>query len=184
MASVRGVYRGGLGVHLAMCSMAGCLGMEVDLANVPAQNANRDDVLLYSESAGRFILTVAPSDQERFEEIFASQPVACVGQVVSGPVLSIKGVDGREIIRTDVQDMKDAWKKTLWRIDMKKVRVLVLTGYGLNCDHETANAFSLAGAEPKRVHINSLIAGEDRLEDFQILAFGGGFSWGTIMAQG
>ncbi|WP_028315787.1 phosphoribosylformylglycinamidine synthase subunit PurQ [Desulfatibacillum aliphaticivorans] len=67
---------------------------------------------------------------------------------------------------------------------MKKVRVLVLTGYGLNCDHETANAFSLAGAEPVRVHINSLIAGEERLEDFQILAFGGGFSWGDDHGAG
>ncbi|MBI9076160.1 MAG: phosphoribosylformylglycinamidine synthase subunit PurQ [Desulfatibacillum sp.] len=67
---------------------------------------------------------------------------------------------------------------------MKKVRVLVLTGYGLNCDHETAHAFSLAGAEPKRVHINSLIAGEERLKDFQILAFGGGFSWGDDHGAG
>ena len=29
---------------------------------------------------------------------------------------------------------------------MKAVNVLVLTGYGLNCDNETAYAFELAGA--------------------------------------
>ncbi|WP_028315788.1 AIR synthase-related protein [Desulfatibacillum aliphaticivorans] len=111
VASVRGVYRGGLAVHLALCSMAGCLGMDLDLAKVPAAGADRDDALLYSESAGRFILTVAPSDKERFEEIFAGLPAACVGQVTEAPVLSIKGLDGVEIIRTEVQDMKDAWKK-------------------------------------------------------------------------
>jgi phosphoribosylformylglycinamidine synthase len=60
---------------------------------------------------------------------------------------------------------------------MPKVSVLVLTGYGLNCDHETAYAFELAGATAHRVHINSLIDGSVTLEDYQILAFIGGFSW-------
>ena len=39
---------------------------------------------------------------------------------------------------------------------MSDVNVLVLTGYGLNCDHETAYAFELAGANASRVHINAL----------------------------
>ncbi|MBI9076161.1 MAG: phosphoribosylformylglycinamidine synthase [Desulfatibacillum sp.] len=110
-ASVRGIYRGGLGVHLAMCSMAGCLGMDVDLGKVPTQGAYRDDVLLYSESAGRFILTVAPSDKDRFEKIFANLPVACIGQVVQEPVLTVQGLNGSAIVRAEVRDMKDAWKR-------------------------------------------------------------------------
>lgn len=65
-----------------------------------------------------------------------------------------------------------------------KPNALVLTGYGLNCDHETAYAFTLSGARPKRVHINSLIDGEVSLRDFQILAFGGGFSWGDDHGAG
>ena len=62
--------------------------------------------------------------------------------------------------------------------------VLVLTGFGLNCDHETAYAFELAGAKARRAHINALIAGDVRLEAFQILAFGGGFSWGDDHGAG
>jgi phosphoribosylformylglycinamidine synthase I len=65
-----------------------------------------------------------------------------------------------------------------------KPNVLVLTGFGLNCDHETAYAFALAGAEAKRAHINALIAGDVSLDDFQILAFGGGFSWGDDHGAG
>ena len=42
---------------------------------------------------------------------------------------------------------------------MKAVNVLVLTGYGLNCDNETAYAFELTGASARQVHINALIAG-------------------------
>lgn len=65
-----------------------------------------------------------------------------------------------------------------------KPNVLVLTGFGLNCDHETAYAFELAGAVAKRAHINAVIAGDVSLDDFQILAFGGGFSWGDDHGAG
>ncbi|MCK5100148.1 MAG: phosphoribosylformylglycinamidine synthase subunit PurQ [Desulfobacteraceae bacterium] len=67
---------------------------------------------------------------------------------------------------------------------MTKIKALVLTGFGLNCDVETAYAFELAGAEPHRVHINSLINGKIALDDFQILALGGGFSWGDDHGAG
>ena len=59
---------------------------------------------------------------------------------------------------------------------MSKVNILVLAGYGLNCDHETAYVFELAGAKAVRVHINLLINGDVELEDFQIMVFVGGFS--------
>lgn len=60
---------------------------------------------------------------------------------------------------------------------MNAVNALVLTGFGLNCDNETAHALELAGARAQRVHINSLIDGSASLDSFQILVFGGGFSW-------
>jgi phosphoribosylformylglycinamidine synthase len=68
--------------------------------------------------------------------------------------------------------------------DEKTVHVLVLTGFGLNCDYETAYAFELAGAVATRVHINSLISGEHALHDFDILVFDGGFSWGDDHGAG
>lgn len=67
---------------------------------------------------------------------------------------------------------------------MKKIKVLILTGFGLNCDVETAYAFELAGAMAVRVHINALISGKANLDDFQILVFGGGFSWGDDHGAG
>ena len=68
-------------------------------------------------------------------------------------------------------------------------RALVLAGYGLNCDWETAYALELAGARAERVHINQLIVGEGnggrvKVEDYQILAFDGGFSWGDDHGAG
>ena len=67
---------------------------------------------------------------------------------------------------------------------MKKVKALILTGFGLNCDNETALAFDLAGAQSHRVHINSLISGREKLADYHILVFGGGFSWGDDHGAG
>jgi phosphoribosylformylglycinamidine synthase len=64
------------------------------------------------------------------------------------------------------------------------ISALVLTGYGLNCDHETAHALELAGASARRVHINELIDGSVSLEGFQIVVFGGGFSWGDDHGAG
>jgi phosphoribosylformylglycinamidine synthase I len=66
----------------------------------------------------------------------------------------------------------------------RDVHVLVLAGYGLNCDSETAYAFELAGAVSQRVHINSLIGGEVSLADYDILVFDGGFSWGDDHGAG
>ncbi|MGB5158099.1 phosphoribosylformylglycinamidine synthase I [Desulfobacterium sp. N47] len=67
---------------------------------------------------------------------------------------------------------------------MSRVNVLVLAGYGLNCDYETSYAFELAGATAKRVHINSLIDGDVKLSDFNVLVFTGGFGWGDDHGAG
>jgi len=67
---------------------------------------------------------------------------------------------------------------------MSTISALVLTGYGLNCDIETAYALELSGARAVRVHINSILDGTVRLEDFQIMVFVGGFSWGDDHGAG
>jgi len=65
---------------------------------------------------------------------------------------------------------------------MQNVKALVLYGFGLNCDHETKFAFEKAGATGHRVHINDLK--NIQLENYQILAFSGGFSWGDDHGAG
>jgi len=65
-----------------------------------------------------------------------------------------------------------------------KPKALILTGYGINCDEETAFAFEKAGAESRIVHVNDLIASPGLLGQFQILAFPGGFSYGDDTGSG
>lgn len=63
-------------------------------------------------------------------------------------------------------------------------KALVLTGYGINTDYETALAFELAGARAERVHLNELIANKGQLHDYHITAIPGGFSFGDDIAAG
>ncbi|MEW6374310.1 MAG: phosphoribosylformylglycinamidine synthase subunit PurQ [Thermodesulfobacteriota bacterium] len=58
----------------------------------------------------------------------------------------------------------------------KEVRSIVISGYGTNCEMEMAHACRLAGSEVVDiVHINELINGERRLDDYHFLNLPGGF---------
>ncbi len=65
-----------------------------------------------------------------------------------------------------------------------KPKVLVFSGYGLNCEEETKFAFELAGASADIVHINDLIDGIKKIKNYDILAFPGGFSYGDDTGSG
>ena len=65
-----------------------------------------------------------------------------------------------------------------------KPKVLVLTGYGINCDIETENAFNYVGADAERVHLKDLIIGQKSLQDYHILTVPGGFAYGDDIASG
>ena len=65
-----------------------------------------------------------------------------------------------------------------------KPKALVLYGYGLNCDFETAYALSQAGAEAERVHTTDLLENPGLLWDYHLLAVPGGFSWGDDHGAG
>ena len=67
---------------------------------------------------------------------------------------------------------------------MSKVRVAVLSGFGINCETETMAVFEMAGATAARVHVNRLVNGEMSLDDYHIMAVPGGFSFGDHLGSG
>ncbi len=110
LASVHGVYRGGLGVHLALVAMAGNLGMTVDVGAVPSDGVGRDDTLLFSESAGRFIVTVDAANRTDVERLFTGHPMAQVGELTDDGRIRIQGTGGNRIVDAATADLKAAWK--------------------------------------------------------------------------
>jgi phosphoribosylformylglycinamidine synthase len=111
VSSVHGIYRGGLGTHLAMMGMAGMLGMEIELAKIPTAGNLRSDKLLFSESAGRFIATINPGKRKRFEKILKGLPSACIGKVKADECLVIKNCEGEALVSVSVRELKVAWKR-------------------------------------------------------------------------
>jgi len=70
----------------------------------------------------------------------------------------------------------------------QKPRVLVVTGDGINCENETAQAFRLAKFSVEIQHLNDLILRRMSLDDlsreYAVLALPGGFSFGDDLTSG
>jgi phosphoribosylformylglycinamidine synthase II len=111
VSSCHAVSRGGLAVHLALTAMAGELGMDVDLSRIPVADDLTPSRTLYSESCGRFIVTVAPDRQELFEAIFSNMNIGRIGATTESPVFIIRGDAGAPLVREDIAGLKDSWKR-------------------------------------------------------------------------
>jgi phosphoribosylformylglycinamidine synthase len=67
---------------------------------------------------------------------------------------------------------------------MTAPKIIILAGYGLNCEEETARGFSLAGGLAEIVHINDLVNNTRKLKNYEIMAVPGGFSYGDDTGSG
>lgn len=65
-----------------------------------------------------------------------------------------------------------------------KPEILIVTGYGLNCEGESEYAWKLAGAEPRRIHVNDLLADSTPMKTAAGLMLMGGFSFGDHLGSG
>ena len=107
---------GGLGVALAEMALAGGLGAEVNLADVPVGGADRaewsvlgDDWVLFSESNGRYLVEVAPEDAAAFEGLLEGVPHGRIGATRDDGVLLVTG-HGGEAFALTVDDLREAWR--------------------------------------------------------------------------
>lgn len=65
------------------------------------------------------------------------------------------------------------------------VKAVVLSGYGLNCEAETAAGLRMAGARAEIIHVGDVLErGGADLDDAKLLVFVGGFSFGDHIASG
>ncbi len=65
-----------------------------------------------------------------------------------------------------------------------KPSILILTGYGVNCEAESRVAWELAGAAPQLMHLHDLLDHPAQLHNFQALMLIGGFSFGDHIGSG
>jgi phosphoribosylformylglycinamidine synthase len=67
---------------------------------------------------------------------------------------------------------------------MTQANTAILYAPGTNCHEETAAAIELAGGKAELVLLRDLIAGENRLDDYQAAVIPGGFSYGDHLGAG
>lgn len=111
IASCHAVYRGGLTVHLALVAMAGETGMAVSLAQVPGARDLTSLQALYSESCGRFIITVAPEKADAVEALFSDHELGRVGVITETPHLRITDQEDHRLIDIAQERLKAEWKR-------------------------------------------------------------------------
>ena len=112
--SCHGIYYGGLATHLALISMGGNLGIEVDISKVPKEKSlQRIDKILFSESVGRFLVTVAPKNKKVFEKILSKTDFAQIGSVKKrGENFLIRDSKKASIISIPIKSLKNSFDKT------------------------------------------------------------------------
>ncbi|MCD6388153.1 MAG: phosphoribosylformylglycinamidine synthase, partial [Desulfobulbaceae bacterium] len=113
VASCHDCSDGGLGVALAETAFAGGLGLEFDLREIPAHDIDREDVLLFSESQSRFVVTVAPDKAGDFEKTMADTGWAKIGKITAEPVMRGIGFSGETVLSEPLAELKQAWQQTL-----------------------------------------------------------------------
>jgi phosphoribosylformylglycinamidine synthase len=104
---------GGLAVAVAEMAFAG--GVGADLTGTRSiSDKEADEVLLFSESATRFLVEVAPANAQAFAGCFGSEvPLVQVGQTVKEPRLRITGGSGEWVVWAPLTELKDNWQKPL-----------------------------------------------------------------------
>jgi phosphoribosylformylglycinamidine synthase len=111
IASAQSVGRGGLMVALALSAVGGATGFRISLAAADPPFTS-DDAALYSESTGRVLVSVAPSDLADFTAIFAGLPAARIGAVRDDNAIEIAMLDTGTVIETDVDSLAAAYRVT------------------------------------------------------------------------
>ena len=97
---------------LAKAAMGGRLGMKISLAAIPASEKCGDLEKLFSESAGRFLATVAPDKAEAFEKTLSGGTFAKIGVVTEKNELEFSGTEAG-VIRVGLDELLRNYKETL-----------------------------------------------------------------------
>jgi len=113
VASCHDCSDGGMGVALAETAFAGGLGIHIDLKDVPYRGKKRNDYILFSETASRFVVTIHPGNQRRFQKVMTGNVFSEIGFVSADGWFEVTGINGRLEVKEKINRLKEAWQKPL-----------------------------------------------------------------------
>lgn len=103
VSSAHDLSEGGLGVALAETVFKTDLGLKIDLADQPAAR-------LFSETPGRFIVTVAPDKATEFEQALG-EDAHLIGEVTNSHWLMVKLANGE--LNENVAKLQKTWEEAI-----------------------------------------------------------------------
>jgi len=108
------ISKGGLFVALTEMAMGGELGYSINLNRIPA-DTNQHDLILFSETHGRFLFTAKEENVDKIITIFAQDeiPATYIGRVTEEKKLSIKDSDNNQLVILPIVEIKETWKNRM-----------------------------------------------------------------------
>ncbi|MBW2978188.1 phosphoribosylformylglycinamidine synthase subunit PurL [Candidatus Woesearchaeota archaeon] len=107
LSSCASVGKGGLLITLAKMSIAGQLGVKVDVSKAADLAVEK---ILYSESQSRFVVTIDPKNKEEFEEAMKDFDLAKIGVVGDKGEFTVNNGE-KEVIKSDVKKLEMVYKE-------------------------------------------------------------------------
>jgi phosphoribosylformylglycinamidine synthase len=111
VASCSYIHNGGIAAALAKACWAGEKGADIVLKYIVQDGSCKsNDDLMYSETPGRFIVTISAKDKEKFEAVMNTTTCKQIGMVTSEQQMVLNRLDGK-YEQIDLGQIKQAWKK-------------------------------------------------------------------------
>ncbi len=115
LASGHDLSEGGLSVALMESCIGGGLGAEIDLSLLMEEDGLSVEEAFFSESAGRFLVSLDPGREERFLSVTEGAPVVKLGEVTAGSDLAIHERQ-RELVLLSVEEITRGFRESLYRL--------------------------------------------------------------------
>ncbi|MFN3910368.1 MAG: AIR synthase-related protein, partial [Candidatus Anstonellaceae archaeon] len=103
---------GGLAIALAESCIGSDMGAFIDLSNLKELTNLDEQFLLFSESAGRFVVSVPKTKEKEFEKILNGCFFVKIGQVKKSKNLLIV-CKNKTLVNLSIEDLKNNFKNTL-----------------------------------------------------------------------
>jgi len=105
---------GGLGIALSKMAIASQKGLKVNLSNINTINKKMDNNhILFSESQSRIVVTVNPSNKNKFENYFSKNQISLVGKIIKSKKI-IFIMDNKEEFEVAISSLNNKYKQNLF----------------------------------------------------------------------
>ena len=122
IASCSYIHEGGIQVALSKAAMAGEKGANIDIRQIFCEQGwtkPKDDEVLYSQTPGRFMMTIAEKDREIFEKTMSGTICSLIGKVTQKELQETRIEGTTETI--NLENVKEHYKKPLSFSSQEKV---------------------------------------------------------------